>query len=242
MEKEGDVAAVIAEPIRWGGYIPPKEYWRRIRQICDEFGALLIFDEIPFSLGRTGHGLFACNFYHESSNDDGISPDVLVLGKGLGGGILPLSAVIMRSEFNDAIKDIALGHYTHEKNPLLCRAGLATLEFIQTHNLVAHSKTLGDWTLRQCTTQLSEKYRSIIYDIRGIGLFVCIELRDQHTGDKLSDLTDRVMYECLTRGLSFKVTNGNVIVLCPPLIVTQEQMQQAIDIIDQSIDKCWQNH
>jgi 4-aminobutyrate aminotransferase len=117
LEKEGDVAAVIAEPIRSTPYIPSPDYWRRVRAACDRHGALLIFDEICQGLGRTGK-MFACEHF-------GVVPDVLVLGKGLGGGILPLAAIVAKSSL-DVAGDRALGHYTHEKNPVLCAAGLAT--------------------------------------------------------------------------------------------------------------------
>eukprot|EP00301_Raphidiophrys_heterophryoidea_P021892 c6184_g1_i2.p1 GENE.c6184_g1_i2~~c6184_g1_i2.p1 ORF type:complete len:452 (+),score=70.45 c6184_g1_i2:197-1357(+) len=109
LEREGDVAAVIAEPVRWTPYVPRKEYWERVRRACDKYGTLLIFDEIPNSLGRTGT-MFTCEEY--------VVPDILVLGKGLGGGVLPMSAVIAREKLNECAKHVALGHYTHEKNPV----------------------------------------------------------------------------------------------------------------------------
>lgn len=166
MDKEGDVGAVIAEPIRWGGHVPPAEYWHRIRKACDEHGALLIFDEIPFGLGRTGNGLFTCQMF-------GVTPDVLVLGKGLGGGILPFSAVIVREDLNGSVVEKALGHYTHEKNPVLCAAGLATLQYIEDNNLIHHSKVLGEWTLG-ALREIRERHPSVVGDVRGAGLLLCI--------------------------------------------------------------------
>ena len=114
LEKEGDVAAVVAEPIRSTPYIPKPEYWQTIRRACDRHGALLIFDEIPHALGRTGRMFTFENF--------GVVPDMVVIGKGLGGGVLPLAAVIAREEL-DVAADRALGHYTHEKNPVALRRG-----------------------------------------------------------------------------------------------------------------------
>mgnify|MGYP001816372597 FL=1 len=121
LEKEGDIAAVIAEPIRSTPYIPKPEYWQRIREACDRHGALLIFDEIPHALGRTGRMFTFENF--------GVVPDMVVIGKGLGGGVFPLAALIARESL-DVAGEKALGHYTHEKSPVGCAAALATLEYL----------------------------------------------------------------------------------------------------------------
>jgi 4-aminobutyrate aminotransferase len=134
LEREGDVAAVIAEPMR------ARRMCRRpvsggVRDACDAHGALLIFDEIPTGLGKTGR-LFACEH-------DEVIPDILVLGKALGGGVLPLAATLCRAEL-DVGQDWALGHYTHEKNPVLARAALTTLEIIADENLVENARRQGE--------------------------------------------------------------------------------------------------
>jgi 4-aminobutyrate aminotransferase len=118
LEREADVAAVIAEPIRATPNVPPPGFWAEIRKACDDHGAVLIFDEIPTGLGKTGR-LFA-------SEHQRVMPDITVLGKALGGGMLPLAAVIADPGF-DVAPELSLGHYTHEKNPLTTRAGLTTL-------------------------------------------------------------------------------------------------------------------
>ncbi len=116
MENEGDVAAVIAEPVRWSTVtIPPGEYWPRIRRLCDDHGALLIFDEIGTALGRTGR-MYAFEHF-------GVVPDIVVLGKAFGGGVMPLAGIVARSAL-DIAGDRAIGHYTHEKNPVSCAAGI----------------------------------------------------------------------------------------------------------------------
>src|SRR5437773_3180540 len=138
LAQEGDVAAVIGETVRCTAFIPPPDYWARIRAACDKHGALLILDEIPIGLGRTGR-MFACEHY------DAV-PDMLVLGKGLGGGIFPLAALLAREGLNVAAGQ-AFGHYTHEKNPVACAAGLATLQVIEEEALVEHSRALGDRAL-----------------------------------------------------------------------------------------------
>lgn len=224
MEKEKDIAAFIAEPIRWTPYTPPKEYWQRIRQICDKYGAKLIFDEIPNSLGRTGVSLFTYKMFD-------IIPDILVLGKGLGGGILPLSAVICKEEFNEKAKDIALGHYTHEKNPVLCAAGLATLKYIKKKKLINKAKEDGEYLIRKFN-EMKNKYK-IIGDVRGQGLLVGIELvLNKEKKERGIDEAEKIMYKCLEKGLSFKITMGNIITLCPPLNIKRKYLDKAIEILD----------
>ncbi|MCC0031274.1 MAG: aspartate aminotransferase family protein, partial [Brucellaceae bacterium] len=120
--KEGDVAAVIAEPMRATPVPPPPGYWKKVREACDRHGALLIFDEIPTGLGKTG-----TFFAHEQ---DDVVPDIVVLGKALGGAILPIAAVIARRDL-DVAGDFAIGHYTHEKNPVTARAALTTIAIIR---------------------------------------------------------------------------------------------------------------
>ena len=227
LEKEGDIAAVIAEPIRSTPYIPKPEYWQKIRQACDRHGVLLIFDEIPHSLGRTGEMFTFENF--------GIVPDIVVIGKGLGGGVFPMAAVIAREKL-DVAAHRALGHYTHEKSPVGCAAALATIDYIEKHNLVQHSRELG----RHCLERLQamkERHR-LIGDVRGLGLFLGIELvKDRQTRERASDEAEAVMYAALSKGLSFKLTMGNIITLTPALIITRQEMDRALDIIEECIAK-----
>jgi len=225
LEKEGDVAAVIAEPIRSTPYIPKPEYWQAIRRACDRHGALLIFDEIPHSLGRTGRMFTFENF--------GIVPDMVVIGKGLGGGVLPLAAVIARENL-DVAAERALGHYTHEKNPVLCAAALATIDYIENHGLVAHARELGGYALERLIEMKGR--HPLIGDVRGLGLFLGIELvKDRETRERASEEAEAVMYAALSRGLSFKTTMGNILTLTPALTITREEMDRALGIIEDSI-------
>jgi len=227
LEREGDVAAVIAETIRCTPFIPPPDYWKRIRAACDKHGALLILDEIPIGLGRTGR-LFAFEHY-------GIVPDILVLGKGLGGGIMPLAAMIARESLNVA-GDKALGHYTHEKNPVACAAGLATLQVIEEEKLVERARTLGEHALERFR-EIAQRKR-IVGDVRGLGLLMGLELlRDTKTLERATDEAERVMYAALRRGLNFKVTMGNILTLTPALTISREELDQAIDILDECLDE-----
>jgi 4-aminobutyrate aminotransferase len=231
LEKEGDIAAVIAEPIRSTPYIPRPGYWQKIRQACDRHGALLIFDEIPHALGRTGKMFTFENF-------DTV-PDIVVIGKGLGGGVFPLAAMIA-SEALDVAGDRAMGHYTHEKSPVGCAAALATINYIETHNLVEHSRKLGQHALERLN-EIKDRY-PVIGDVRGLGLFLGIELvKDRQTRERACDEAEAVMYAALSKGLSFKLTMGNIITLTPALTITRQEMDKALDIIEgciAEVDNC----
>ena len=222
LDKEGDVAAVIAEPIRSTPYIPKPEYWQKIRQACDRHGALLIFDEIPHCLGRTGEMFTFENF--------GVRPDIVVIGKGLGGGVFPMAAAIAREDL-DVAAHRALGHYTHEKSPVGCAASLATIDYIEKHNLVQHARDLGRHCLERM--QVMKDRHPLIGDVRGLGLFLGIELvKDRQTRERANDEAEAVMYAALSQGVSFKLTMGNIITLTPALTISRNQMDNALDIIE----------
>lgn len=221
LEREGDVAAVIAEPARAVPYIPPSGYWQAVREACNAHGTLLIFDEIPTGLGKTGH-FFA-------AEHDGAAPDIVVLGKALGGGVLPIAACIARDDLNVA-GAYALGHYTHEKNPVTAAAALATLEVIERDGLVENAARVGAHALGRL--QEMKQRHAVIGDVRGRGLLLGIELvTDRAAKTAAPDLAEQVLYRALSRGLSFKTTMGNVLTLTPPLITTMAQMDEALDIL-----------
>jgi 4-aminobutyrate aminotransferase len=225
LSREGDVAAVIAEPARAVPYLPPPGFWQIVRAACDRHGALLIFDEIPTGLGKTGR-MFACDH-------DGVVPDLLVMGKALGGGILPIAAVIARADL-DVGGDWAFGHYTHEKNPVTARAALTTIEIIEDEGLVDNAARVGAVALARLADMKAR--HGAIGDVRGRGLLIGIELvTDRASKEPTNDLAEAVMYAALDRGLSFKTTMGNVLTLTPPLTVTEPQMLAALDIIDAAL-------
>ncbi|MDQ4060744.1 MAG: aspartate aminotransferase family protein [Pseudomonadota bacterium] len=225
LTREQDVAAVIAEPARAIPYLPPPGYWRMVREACDRHGALLIFDEIPTGLGKTGR-MFACE--HE-----GVVPDILVMGKALGGGILPIAAVIARPEL-DVGSAWAFGHYTHEKNPVTARAALTTIAIIEDEGLVENAARVGAAALERLHDM--KRRRPAIGDVRGRGLLIGIELvKERATKEPDGDLAETVLYRALDRGLSFKTTMGSVLTLTPPLIVTEGEMMRALDIVEDAI-------
>ena len=229
LEKEGDVAAVIGETIRSIPFIPPPDYWKRIRASCDKHGALLILDEIPHWVsGRTGR-MFACQHYD-------VTPDILVLGKGLGGGIFPIAAMLCRGALNVA-QHTALGHYTHEKNPVACAAALATLQVIEEEGLVEHARTLGNYALERLREMAGRQ--PLIGEVRGLGLILGVELlKDQAKLIPASDEAERVMYNALRAGLNFKITKGNILTLTPALTLTKvRKWMKRWGILERAIDE-----
>jgi 4-aminobutyrate aminotransferase len=225
LEKEGDVAAVVAETVRSAPYIPPPDYWKTVRAACDRHGALLILDEIPHGLGRTGK-MFTCEHYD-------VVPDMLVLGKGLGGGVFPLAALIAREDL-DVMPDRALGHYTHEKNPVACAAGLATIECLEEDGLLENARLLGEHALARIA-DLAKKH-ALVAGGRGLGLLLGIELvKNKTTRERAHDAAEWIMYRALEKGLSFKVSMGNLLTLTPALTIKREELDQALNIIDQCV-------
>lgn len=225
---EGDIGAIIMEPIRCTDVqIPPKEYYKRIRKICDTYDIALIFDEIPTAFGRTGK-MFAYQNYE-------IEPDILVVGKGLGGALYPISAVIAKKSF-DVCGEISLGHYTHEKSPLGSAVGLALIEYIEKENLLDKTKEMENYLLQRAK-EMKSRF-SCIGDVRGIGALVAIELvKNRETKEKDSLLAEQILYHCLEYGLSFKVSQGNVLTLAPPLIISHEELERAMNILEKAIEQ-----
>ena len=226
LEKEGDVAAVVAETVRSTPFIPPADYWTNIRRACDKHGALLILDEVPHCLGRTGR-MFTFEHY-------GIVPDMVVIGKGLGGGIFPLAALIARDGLDQAMPVKALGHYTHEKNPVVCAAALAAIEVIESEGLLENTIRQGSRAMERMKSMAST--HPMIGDVRGRGLLMGMELlRDKANGERAIQEAEAVMYACLERGLNFKITMGNILTLTPPLTISDAEMDQALDILEESL-------
>jgi len=225
LAREGDVAAVVAEPMRATPYPPAPGFWKSVREACDRHGTLLIFDEIPTGLGKTGRF-----FAHEH---DGVEPDMVVLGKALGGGILPIAAVIARRDL-DVAGGYAIGHYTHEKNPVTTRAALTTINIIREEGLTERAAELGAYAM--------ERLRHFgascpaVGDVRGRGLLFGVELvsdRDAWAPDNA--LAERVYYRCLEAGLSFKISQGNVLTLSPPMVIARADLERALGIVEQAI-------
>ncbi|SNB68131.1 4-aminobutyrate aminotransferase apoenzyme [Arboricoccus pini] len=224
LEVQGDVAAIIAEPMRWTSvYPPPAGFWAAIRQSCDRHGCLLIFDEIPSGLGRSGT-MFLCE-------QAGAVPDILVCGKGLGGAVMPIAALIARPELDLVAPRLALGHYTHEKSPLGCAAALATLDVIVEEALLARAARLGAVGLGRLVAMKAKI--PTIKSVRGLGMYWGIELANPEG----AAVAERVLYTCLENGLSFKIGNSNIITLCPPLNIKEDELDLGFGIVESALQK-----
>lgn len=228
IEKEGGVGAFIAEAARnTDVQVPSKAYWKRIREICDKHNVMLIIDDIPNGMGRSGEW-----FTYQAYD---IEPDMLCIGKGLGGGLVPIAAMVTKDKYNTA-EQISMGHYTHEKSPIGCAAALATMEAIEQEGLLDKAKADSQF-MREKLLEMKAKY-PVIGDVRGIGMLWGIELVTDHESKvRAYDEAEAVLYQCLNNGVSFKVSQGNVIQLSPPLIITREQLTEALAIFEEAIAK-----
>ncbi|WP_274002992.1 aspartate aminotransferase family protein [Vibrio parahaemolyticus] len=228
IEKEGGVGAFIAEAVRnTDVQVPSKAYWKRIREICDKHNVMLIIDDIPNGMGRSGEW-----FTYQAYD---IEPDMLCIGKGLGGGLVPIAAMVTKDKYNTA-EQISMGHYTHEKSPIGCAAALATMEAIEQDGLLDKVKADSQF-MREKLLEMKAKY-PVIGDVRGIGMLWGIELVTDHESKaRAYDEAEAVLYQCLNNGVSFKVSQGNVIQLSPPLTITREQLTEALAIFEEAIAK-----
>jgi len=225
LEREGDVAAVIAEPMRAVPFVPPPGFWRAVREACNRHGALLIMDEIPTGLGKTGR-MFA--FEH-----DDFVPDIVTLGKALGGGVLPIAACIAHKNL-DVCGDFAIGHYTHEKNPVTTCAALTTIEIIEEEGLIDRAAELGHYAMSRLQNSLADS--PIVGDIRGRGLMFGVEIvsdKAEKTAGVL--LAEKIYYACLAKGLSFKISQGCVLTLSPPLTISRDDLDTALRIVETAV-------
>ncbi len=211
------VCAVILEPVQGenGVVIPPDGYLPKVREICTEKNVLLILDEIQVGLGRTGR-LFAYEHY-------GIKPDVMTLAKALGGGI-PAGAVLARDDVAIYLTPGSHGS-TQGGNPLAMHSGYAVLKTILGNGLLDNAASMGRYFLEKLKV-LAERYR-FIKEVRGKGLILGIELRNKDRGKE-------IIRKCLEKGLLVNLTEEKIIRILPPLIVKQEEIDFAVEKLDES--------
>lgn len=206
-----NTAAVLVEPIQGeaGINIPPEGYLKTIRDLCNEHNILFIADEIQAGLGRSGK-LFACDW-------DNVKPDVYILGKALGGGVLPISVVLADNEVLDVFTPGSHGS-TFGGNPLACAVSIAALDVIIDENLPEHSNELGEYF----KSELQKINHPAIKEVRGRGLFIGVELHE----------SARPFCEALKeKGLLCKETHDTVIRFAPPLVITKEELDEALNRI-----------
>ncbi len=213
--------AVLLEPIQAEGgvRVPPPDYFRQVREICDTSGALLILDEVQTGMGRTGE-LFAYKHF-------GIKPDIMTLAKGLGGGV-PIGAVLGTDR---VAKAFTPGSHaaTFGGNPLVCAAAIATIQTLleDSQYLLEHCKRMGAY-LSNRLSRLIEAYPQHVLSTRGIGLLQALELARPCAP---------VVRECMGKGLLINCTAENVLRFMPPLIVQETDIDQAVDILAEVLKK-----
>ena len=224
------VAALIAEPVLGeGGFVvPPKEYFKVLQKICHDNGILFIADEVQTGFGRTAR-MFAIEHYE-------VTPDIIVMAKSIAGG-LPLSAVTGRAEVMDHPQSGGLGG-TYAGNPVACRAALSVLEQFDKKKLLARGEKIGEKVLKGFK-EFYEKY-PVVGDVRGLGAMVGMELVvDRQTKEPATALTKQLVVKCREKGLLMisAGTYSNIIRPLMPLVITDEQLERGISIIDESLSE-----
>ncbi|MCS6967407.1 MAG: ornithine--oxo-acid transaminase [Cytophagales bacterium] len=216
------VAGVMLEPIQGeaGVIVPDEGYLQQVSQLCRQHNVLFIADEIQTGIGRTGK-MLACD--HEN-----VKPDILILGKALSGGVYPVSAVLTSHEIMSCIRPGEHGS-TYGGNPLACAVAMAALQVVRDEHLAENAEKMGV-IFRQRMKAIIEKTNTIVL-VRGKGLLNAIVVNDTPEGDTAWNL-------CLAmkeRGLLAKPTHGNIIRLAPPLVITEEELHQCCDIIEDAV-------
>ena len=217
-------AAIIIEPVQGeGGFIaPPKEYFQRLKAICEKNSILMIADEIQTGIGRTGY-MFAMEHY-------GVEADMTTVAKSLGAG-MPISAVIGKKEIMDSVHPGGIGG-TYSANPMSCEAALAVFDVFESEDLLAKAKVLGE-KLHSTLKSFQEKH-SLIGDVRGLGPMIAMEfVSDREKKTPAPEKAKQLVDFCLERNLIILAcgTYGNVIRLLMPLVITDEQLAQGMEII-----------
>jgi len=223
-----EVAAIVVEPIQGeGGYIvPPKEFLHRLREICTRHGILLVFDEVQSGFGRTGEWFAAQVF--------GVTPDIMALAKGIASGF-PLGVVCAKNELMSRWTPAVHGT-TFGGNPISCAAAMATIETIRDEGLLRNAKENGAYLLHRLK-ELQAKHEAV-GNVRGVGFMIGMELIVPGTDrEPNADAAKKVLNEALSRGLLMYPCGmrGQVIRLAPPLTVTRDQIDHAVNILDQSL-------
>ena len=217
-------AAVILEPIQGEGgvIIPPEGYLRRVREICDRAGALLILDEVQTGLGRTGK-MFACEHW-------GVTPDMITMAKALGGGVIPIGAITGRPRIWKTLEQNPYLHSTtFGGNPLACTAGVATIQVLLEEHLPERAADLGPYMVERLR-ELQRRHPTVVKDVRGKGLLIGMEFIDP-------DVVLLITADALARGLIvfYSLNKPECFRIAPPLIITRQQIDRAVEVLDQSI-------
>lgn len=219
------VAGVIVEPIQGEGgvNIPPDDYLPRLRQICDQYECLLICDEVQTGMGRTGT-LFGVDHWN-------VVPDIMTLGKALGGGVMPIAAMVAKRKWWGKMEEnpFLLGSSTFGGNPLCCAGAIAGIHTILDENIPQMVKEKGDYIMKKLK-EVQARHADILVDVRGMGLLIGMEFADNQLGYTLAK--QLFGQKILVGGT---INNATVIRLEPPAIISYEQIDYVLNCIEQGI-------
>jgi 4-aminobutyrate aminotransferase len=222
-----DVAMLLVEPIQGDGgtLIPPSNFFKELKIICDKYGILLALDEVQTGIGRTGTWFGIEHF--------GVEPDIMILGKGLASG-MGLSAVIAHKDIADTTNGSLI--FTPAANPIVSSAAIATLDIIEKEKLLENSQEVGNLLLKRFM-KLLDKY-AIVGDVRGKGLMIALDIvKDKKTKEPDREMTGKICWRAFEMGLILPSIGfyGNCLRLVPPLVLTKDLAEIGADIIEQSI-------
>jgi 4-aminobutyrate aminotransferase len=226
-----EVAAILVEPIQGeGGYlVPPDGFLQGLRDLCDRHGILLIFDEVQAGIGRTGK-MFASQHW-------GVSPDIMTLAKGLGSG-LPIGLVVARRKHMEKFKRGAHGN-TYGGNPLCCAAALATLDLVESE-YAANAAAVGTYFMERL--QELQRKLNCIGDVRGKGLMIGAELiTDSVSRKPAADLCQRILTRAFHNGLLLLSCGVSTLRFIPPLMITRESVDEAMQMLEVSMKEALVN-
>lgn len=221
-----EVATIVMEAIQGDGglIVPPAKYVEKLYNICKKNGILFAVDEVQQGFGRTGKWFGIENF--------NVEPDIIVMGKSIASG-MPMSAIVARSEIMETLEPPAHA-FTTMGNPICCKAALATIKVIKEEGLLEYSRKLGEYT-RERFNKMKDKY-PLIGDVRGIGLSIGVDLvQNVDTKERAKEAAAKICYRCWEKGIILTFFANNVLRVQPPLVITKEQMNKALDIIEESI-------
>src|SRR5262249_3983238 len=221
-----EVAAIVLEPVQGeGGYIvPPAKFIEEVERIARKYGMLLIFDEVQSGMGRTGKMWAADHF--------GAAPDILAVAKGIASG-LPLSATVARAEIMHWPPGSQAS--TFGGNPVAVSAALATIELLE-QELIANAARIGEYMMSRMRSW-PERFR-IVGEVRGLGLMLAVELvKDQSTREPAGEFRNRVVERAFERGVLILGAGGGSVRISPPLVITSEQADFALDVIEECLNE-----
>ena len=233
-EGPDSIAVVVGEPISVAGEtaIPVAEYWPMVRQICDKYGILLMFDEVLIGMGRTGKW-FACQHF-------GVKPDLLTTAKGIASGYAPIAALLVSSKVSDVFMGDAAVTFSHGltygNHAVACAAGNANISILEGENLVERSAIMGKYMLEKLQSLYSHP---IVGDIRGLGLLGVIDIaRDKETRSRFSpkdNFGGRLHNYLMDEGVILRV--WDVIMIAPPFIVSHDEIDRIVHAIDKALTR-----